>query len=128
MPKNILVRETGECAERRESQSIANDLQPYQPCEQPPINTLLVRKFASGEFGFYAKHSQFATTQSSCTTFGIGRLKSNAIVGAVSWFDKKEFSERCKVSLHWTLNKAKNFSKFEFRELSACSECVGTVA
>lgn len=125
VPKDILVQEIAGCAVRRGNGGLDNDPQPYQPCESPPINTLLIREFAKGVYGFYANYSQFATTQSNCTVMGLGKLKANSIDGSVFMVDQKEFHESCKVSLDWTAKKPKGFVGFEFRELSACSGFCG---
>lgn len=125
IPKDVLVQEVSGCAERRGNGSLDNDPQPYQPCQTPPINTLLVREFADGVFGFYADYSQFATTQSNCTVMGLGRLKGRSIVGALHDFERKELTELCKVSLTWNDAKPKGFSSFAFQELSACSGMCG---
>lgn len=125
VPKDVLVQEVGGCAERRGNGSLENDPQPYQPCRNPPVNTLLIRGFADGLFGFYADYSQFATTQSNCMVMGLGRLKGRSIVGALHDFEGKELTELCRVSLTWNDAKPKGFSSFSFQELSACSGMCG---
>lgn len=125
IPKDVLVQEVAGCAERRGNGSLDNDPQPYQPCRTPPINTLLIREFADGVFGFYADYSQFATTQSNCTVMGLGRQKGRSIVGALYDFERKELTELCKVSLTWNNAKPKGFSGFAFQELSVCSGMCG---
>lgn len=124
-PKDVLVQELGSCAERRGSGSLETDSRPYQPCQTPPINTLLIREFANGLYGFYADYSQFATTQSNCTISGLGRLKGTSIVGAVLQFDKKNAEEVCKIALDWRTKDKNGFSSFEFREISACHGMCG---
>ena len=124
-PKEVLVQELGGCAERRGSGALENDPRPYQPCQNPPVNTLLIREFANGLYGFYADYSQFATTQSNCTVMGLGRLKGTAIVGAVLQFDQKTPEEVCKIAVDWKAKNKNEFSSFQFREISTCQGMCG---
>lgn len=125
IPKDVLVQEVGSCAVKRGNIGLENDFQPYQPCETPPINTLLIREFADATFGFYAEYSQFATTQSSCTVMGIGRLNGRSIVGSLMMFDQKDAHEICKISMNWSEKKPGAFSSFDFQALSQCNGVCG---